>query len=410
MVAREAPQVSIAALVFGATDPESFQELIDADRLFYLSRGALPERDLAALLESALSTSGAPAPTNVTLDRFLAADALRRIALAQNVTDLADAIRAAVVRATTADRARCILFDDARQTLWVPAGRSDVEGGESAAVGLVSFILRTGLTLCLPRAGDDPRFDRDLDDPDGNPSDRFLGVPVRAGRGEIVAVLVALRNANESPFEPLEIAAMEAVAAHCSPYLAAWIGVAEPTTGESPFRDRALRELELPVTSGLEPLRLDPRWPSRLSTLIVATLLVVLLACAFVKVPEYASGISVVRGADVVAFLPARYLTQLRPGMRLRVELAGQPYVYQWLPVASVSSEAIGPAEARRLIGRAGDAVELHGPLVVVTARVPAAHAYPGGVPSKADVRVRSERLLFVLLPSLQAFTGGGNG
>ena len=73
-----------------------------------------------------------------------------------------------------------------------------------------------------------PRFDPDLDNPHGEPTDRFLGVPIRASRGAVTAVLVALRSASAA-FEPLEIAAMEAIAAHASPYVAAWLLEAEET-------------------------------------------------------------------------------------------------------------------------------------------------------------------------------------
>lgn len=257
----------------------AFQELLDADRLFYLSRGVLPERELAALIESAAASvnPSVTAPATATLDRFLSADVLRRLALAQNLSDLADGLRAAIVKGASARRGRCVLFDREREMLWVPAGSSEPESGQSTAVGLVSFILRTGITVCLPHLAHDPRFDRELDDPDGDPSDRFLGVPVRTGRGEIVAVLVALRPASEQAFEPLEIAAMEAIAAHASPYLAAWLGTA-PTDGASPYRQRALRELEMPMSTGPEPLRLEPKWTHGGTWAITFTLAALVLA------------------------------------------------------------------------------------------------------------------------------------
>lgn len=260
-----------------------FQELLDSDRLFYLSRGALSERDLAALIESAADSVMAPAAAAApaALDRFLSADVLRRLALAQSLSDLADGLRAAIMKGTSARRGRCVLFDRERQMLWVPAGGSEPDSGESTAVGLVSFILRTGATVCLPHVGDDPRFDRELDDPDGDPSDRFLGVPIRVGRGEVVAVLVALRPAHEQAFEPLEIAAMEAIAAHATPYLAAWLGTG-PADGASPYRQRALRELELPMSAGPEPLRLEPKWTHGGAWLVALTFAALLLALVLV--------------------------------------------------------------------------------------------------------------------------------
>ena len=100
-------------------------------------------------------------------------------------------------------RSRCVLFDREQQALWCPG---DGYEEASAAVGLASFIVRTGMTVCLARLDGDPRADLELDNPDGDPSDRFLGIPVRAPRGAIVAVLIALRPERDSAFEPAEVA------------------------------------------------------------------------------------------------------------------------------------------------------------------------------------------------------------
>jgi hypothetical protein len=362
-VAQEAPLTACASIVVVDDDEQlaDFQALIDADRLFYLSRGALPARDLAALIDHALS----PQRADVSLDRYLGANDLRRMALAQNVTELAEALRSAASHAVDAERTRCVLFDGERQVLWVPGESTD---GESAAVGLVSFILRSGVAVCLPRLGGDPRFDRDLDNPHGEPTDRFIGVPIRAGRGTVAAVLVALRPAYERPFEPLEIAAMEAIAAHASPYVAAWLLDAEETGG--PFRRRALRELEQP-TSGPEPLRLDPAWTRRASWLAIATFAAFLFALAFVRVRQYETAGAFVRsdGAVVAAFASD---ARIRPGMELR-------FNNQTLRIES--------------------AVTRDAQTIVITTKLPRAQVDTRG---KAEMHLGSERLLFALAPSLK--------
>lgn len=240
------------AIVHGVDDPAAFQDLLDRDRILYLSRGPLTQRDLDQLLT----------PRNTL--QYLDAPQLRRIALAQSVSELTDALRAAIVRATDAEHARCVLFDAGRQVLWAP-NESD---GDSAAVGLVSFALRSGVSLCVARAGDDPRFDADLD---GDAANRFLAVPVNG-----VAVLVATRTTQ--PFEPAELAALEAIAAHAAPYLSAWVFDAEDADG--PFRRRALRELEQPLLSGPEPLRLDSVWTRAATWFVPATLVVIAIAVA----------------------------------------------------------------------------------------------------------------------------------
>jgi ABC-type bacteriocin/lantibiotic exporter with double-glycine peptidase domain len=256
---RDAPRTVCGLVLHGAGDLAELQELIDDDRLFYAAPAPLSDRDAAALIESAaaaLRRRTAPLP----------ADDLRRLAQAETSVDLAGELGAAAARTTAARRGHCVLFDRERQALWAPA--ADPETRHSPGVGLISFVFRTGLTLSLEAAGSDPRFDRDLDAPAGEPADRFLAAAVRAGDGEVAAVLAVLRAAPEPPFAPAEIAALEALAAQVAPYLTSRRpGAAEPARapsdeGEPPpaaaprglFRRRALSELERPTGAGAVPL------------------------------------------------------------------------------------------------------------------------------------------------------------
>lgn len=352
---QHAPHTACPRIVLAAEERlADFQELIDADLLFYLARADISARDLDALIDSALT----PPRMHASLDRYLTANQLRQLALAESVSELAGALRAAMTSAVDAERTRCLLYDSERQILWAPNESAD---GFSVASGVIGFIHRTGLTVALPRLGDDPRFDSDLDNPGGEFTDRFLGAAVRAGRGEVVAVLAALRPAHERAFEPLEIAALEAVAAHASPYLAAWL--VEPEETESPFRRRALRELEQPLSSGPEPLRLESHWMRAATWLAAAVFAALLLALVFVRVPRYATGTALVRSdGAVVATFPAR--TPLQRGMRLR-------FNNQSLPIESIA----GPT--------------------AITAKLPRGQS---GTRGKAEVRVGSERLLFALI------------
>ncbi|HYN19951.1 MAG TPA: HlyD family efflux transporter periplasmic adaptor subunit [Thermoanaerobaculia bacterium] len=536
-----APESAYLNLVFAGTAAlADYQELVDEDRLFYLCRVALSDREVFGLIEGAagfLERSDNPAPAAES--GRLPVDTLRRLALARDLTELTQIASAAAAQAVEAQRGRCCLFDSRRQAIWSP---TEATSGESPAVGLVSFILRTGLPLCLSRIGDDPRFDHDLDDPEGEPHDRFLGTPVHGAAGEVAAVLLALRSAQEAPFEPREIAALEAAADQIGPYLLALMTAvaaetASAVTLRGPFREQALREREMSATR-FEPLRLAPGWTRWTFWLTLAALAVVLLAVVVVRVPEYASGVAVIRGGgridvtataggtvaslavapqsrvrkgqlllalhstdeaanlkrlerelelklvqrlqspsdpvvaqdlvalraerdlaasrlserevrapadgevsdvrvspgqyleagqpvlsildgssppSLVALLPGRYLSQLHPGMKLRLELPGHPYVYRWLVLDSAAEQVIGPAEARRLLGPvAGDAVSFEGPLAMVTAPLLSptfevagqSYSFRDGMPSKAEVRVRSERLLFALLPALKSVWG----
>lgn len=272
LLAQRAPGTRCTSIVLSAQEEMAdFQPVIDADRLFYLSCGELPEAELAALIDGARGTSGREGSADV----FLPPEDLRRMAMAENVADVADAVERAIGSVVETRRRRCVLFDRERQALWCPG-----DGNEeaSAAVGLASFIVRTGMTVCLARLDGDPRADLELDNPDGDPSDRFLGVPVRASRGAIVAVLVAVRPERDSAFQPAEVAVLEALAAHASPYLATWL----IETPGSPFRHNALRELDQPLLAGPEPLRLDGGWTRGTSWLAAAAFAAIVVALVFV--------------------------------------------------------------------------------------------------------------------------------
>jgi GAF domain-containing protein len=371
-VAQTLEDVSCASIVQGAGDTlDDYAALLEHDRLFYLSRGALGDRDLAAIIESAAESR------EISPQRELSADVLRRIALAQSLNELAASIRAAIVRTVSAERGRCLLYDRDRQVLWSPSRGED--DGESIAVGLSSFVLRIATSASVFHLADDPRFDPDLDNPDGRPTDRFLGVPVCSHNGEVIAVLVALRPSDDREFEPLDVDALEALASHVAPYLAAWMPAAD--SNDTPFRAHALRELAAPVIAAAEPLRLDPRWMRSVPLLATLTLLLILLAAIFVRVPEYASANATIRDAQLVATFPARHASQLHRGMSLRFTAARSSW--QSLTIDSVATNAAS---------------------VTITARVPATVTATQG---RAEVRLRSERLLFALFPKLRGEARG---
>jgi multidrug resistance efflux pump len=114
---------------------------------------------------------------------------------------------------------------------------------------------------------------------------------------------------------------------------------------------------------------------------------------------------------EVVALLPGRDRPQLQPGMVVRVELAGYRYAYQDARIESVATEVVGPTEARRYLGaQVADTVAVAGPVVVVRARLVGrsfvsddeTYRYHDGMGGQAEVKVRSERVLFALMPGLK--------
>lgn len=114
---------------------------------------------------------------------------------------------------------------------------------------------------------------------------------------------------------------------------------------------------------------------------------------------------------SVIALLPGADRPKLKPGMELRLELVGYRYAYQNLVIDKVSDEIIGPAEARRYLGkRLGDGVFVSGPVVIVEAKLPTdeftAHgtlySYHDGLQGVAEIRTRSRRIVVALIPPLE--------
>lgn len=121
---------------------------------------------------------------------------------------------------------------------------------------------------------------------------------------------------------------------------------------------------------------------------------------------------------SVVALLPGHSRPLLRQGAPLRLEMNGFRYAYQHLTIDSIAEDVIGPNEARRYLGREiSDALVLEGPMVIVKAHPGSRsftsgdgqYAFHDGMQGTAEVRVRSERLILSLLPSLKAAWGNNH-
>jgi multidrug efflux pump subunit AcrA (membrane-fusion protein) len=122
--------------------------------------------------------------------------------------------------------------------------------------------------------------------------------------------------------------------------------------------------------------------------------------------------------AYLIAFLPGHYRPFLKPGMPLRVELAGFRFDYRDLRISSVSGQVMGPTELRRYLGPdISDAVKLEGPMIAVRAELDASaftsegrqFDYFDGMPASAWAPVRTEPIWWLLIPGWKGlFSHGG--
>ncbi|HEX8441265.1 efflux RND transporter periplasmic adaptor subunit, partial [Archangium sp.] len=132
--------------------------------------------------------------------------------------------------------------------------------------------------------------------------------------------------------------------------------------------------------------------------------------------------VSILRdGAEswALALVPGRYRPMIKQGQGFRLELEGFPYEYQELEVTAISDELVGPTEVRRYLGPGlGDALTLQGPVVAVSARLPAStfqsdgrsYTYYTGMPGIARVKVRARNGWVTLLPILEYLGGDDRG
>jgi GAF domain-containing protein len=334
----------LALLTAAGPDPALFQDLIDEDRLFYLSQGELPPQELSDLVRSALerrrkSLETGPAPAGLR-QALLAA---RRIAVQPDLASAGELLPLAIEEAVETDRAYCLLYDPADDVLWSRAtGLESEERYESSAVGLVSFVARTGRPVRVERASEDPRYEREADDPAGGQCEHLLALPVRTTEpeGRVLAVLCAVREPGRPPFSAADEETLELLAATVAPPLAQ-LELAARLEAESRARDRHLRErtsevfreeaLDHYVAAGSREgdwLRLSPRWTNATFWLLVGLVAAFLVYSLVGTIDEHSTGPAVVRlsGRTEVTASQEGLVTavEVRPGDRVA---AGQALV-----------------------------------------------------------------------------------
>ena len=292
------PEERINMVLAGGPDLTAFQDWLDQDRLFYLTPEPIPADDVAALLRSALERrrSDFPRPSG---ERRLAA-AVGTVAAATTPLGAARALASAAVDLVEADRASCLFHDPVKDLLWIGEEGDPDARRESAAVGLVSFVARTGLPIALERIGRDPRFDREADDPPAEGDERFAALPVRVAAGEpVLAILSVVRAAHAPAFGADDLGILRRLAEQAAPLLARLLPgpeeAASAGAAQMLFREQALKIHQAGMRIEGDLLRADPRWMQHTYRLLLAVLVATLLFSVLGTVREYASGPAVVR-------------------------------------------------------------------------------------------------------------------
>ncbi len=101
------------------------------------------------------------------------------------------------------------------------------------------------------------------------------------------------------------------------------------------------------------------------------------------------------------------------PSFTRAQKLDGFRYIYADLKVEEISAEAVGPTEVMRMLGqeKADSVAQDRGAKVLVSAKLPSstftsegqAFGYFDGLTGTAEIRVRREPILVLLIPALRA-------
>ncbi|MFL6196137.1 MAG: GAF domain-containing protein [Thermoanaerobaculia bacterium] len=300
-------EARVNLVLAGGPEPTLFQDLIDGDRVFYLSQEPVPPADLIALLRSAAQRWQSRARREDEEERRRARFGFRLLAATQaissqrNPAGLARAAADGVEDVGEADRGYCLLYDPTTDTLWEPPRDEDKEEErrESAAVGLVSFVVRTGRPVALERIGADPRFDREADDPKGQGlDDHFAAVPVLGADGRVLAVLAAVRSPDRPAFSEEDVRNLSLLSEQAAPTFAQH-RLAEVDTEGLPaaalFREEAVEYHQVGFRGEGDVLRVDPGWMRWTYRLLLVVLAAGLLYTLIAHVREFAGGPAVVR-------------------------------------------------------------------------------------------------------------------
>jgi membrane fusion protein (multidrug efflux system) len=323
------PRIETVNIVFcSASDLTIFQDLIDADQLYYLARGPVHDDEVLAILRAAVRHHRGPA---ADLDAGADAESLQvvlgiasQVAAQEDLATAGRVIARGVVGLARAARAYCLFHDPDTDTLWSREDPDEDERRESASVGITSYVIRTGEPLQVDRVGDDPRHDRDADDPAGRGDEQLLAVPVRTAEDEVLAVLVAVRAASAPQFTATDHETLRVLSEQCAStfgQLALQARLRQASSENAPFRQEALDHYRLQKSGYGKVLELSPGWFRPTFWVLLSLVGIALLYLALNDVHEYAEGPALVKiegRTDLTALTPGTVLSvSVEPGQRV---------------------------------------------------------------------------------------------
>lgn len=277
-------------------------------RIAFVTRAALPDDQLQALIIAIATGSALAAPTpaaspqdpNEARRAQLAFSASRKLAAASDLAQTEAIVMQAVAEMLDCERAQCLFYDGDDGSLWSEARMRTSGDDRIASTGLAGWSARTGLASGAAIAGDDPRFHAAVDDPDGDATEHILVQPILGADAKVHAVLVAVRRARRQPLGPVEAAVLARFAALAAPLLdqlsihvEGQQLLAEGDEQEPLFRAEAIEAATVAKLGDV--VRAGPGWLTWSYWLLVVLLLGTTVFVIFGRVSTYSSGPAVVR-------------------------------------------------------------------------------------------------------------------
>lgn len=261
--------------------------------------------------DAAGDTAGARPRSPVEASRLKRILALsRRVAAQRDLRDTAAVAADAVMELTGAQRAYCLFHDARSGMLWAePAAGLDEDARESHehedTAGLAGFAARTGQPVHVSRAGADPRYRAQIDDPRGSGDEHLVARPVLGPDAEAHAVLIAVRDGHRPDFSPAQREALALLAQCWGPLLyqrsleleaeALLAEARRANAGDARlFRAQALEASVMRGKHG-DVIRVSPAWVRRVFWLLVAVLVCGAAYSLLGKIEQYSSGPALIR-------------------------------------------------------------------------------------------------------------------
>jgi hypothetical protein len=442
----------------------------DKSALFYLMPSSSPSKDVLAILQSAAnhledSVTGpgwnqayhANIEDLIQVHKLL--DLVRDVALQDDTYSACELVTESIPRLFNSVDGYCLNFYARTKILHGTNSQRATDLRFSSSRGILGFVALTGRPARVNRLRQNLHYSPNVDDFGGDGDARLLACAIQDTKKQTLAVLAVTRVASKPAFSkqdqdmllllaqclaaPLSCFELKSQLNNTSQYLQE----AMPTASTI-YRAKATGRYTDSQENIGHSLQLSPKWTRWVYWLLLLCIGTSLLYSITTKVNKYATGPALIvfrknlegkipvncRSASgeesrrsnqtvlssilpgdgrfaVIAFIPGRYGSELKPGMSLRLKLSGYQHVYQKLAVQCIGTQMLSYRQIKHeLSSNIAYIKPSHGFAVLVFAALSSStfkavnrhYKYLAGMNATAEVTISSQRLLYVLIPGLK--------